>query len=264
MSIQVINENDYIRDSRAVINSNFTELDEGKAPLSSPAFTGTPTAPTPTATDDSTKVATTEFVHDNTDNKLPLAGGTMTGQIKLSGGGADKRVCNVDTSSTTSFCGGTAYNNGAIIWLMGKDNTGSPGHFQIDAHDGNTYKRLEGAADGTLTWGGNDIAIAKDVAPIYGKHGNAPSLTVPSDAIYLMVVCNYSYNVPSTSKVYIGLLGGGDYNDGVQHIGTVDILRGSDYASLGLTYSITTDGTKKITVSASTNTTNISLIKVFA
>lgn len=32
------------------------------APLASPAFTGTPTAPTPTAGDDSTKVATTAFV----------------------------------------------------------------------------------------------------------------------------------------------------------------------------------------------------------
>lgn len=35
---------------------------QGKAPLDSPAFTGTPTAPTPASGDDSTKVATTEFV----------------------------------------------------------------------------------------------------------------------------------------------------------------------------------------------------------
>ena len=55
----------------------------GLAPINSPAFTGTPTAPTPTASDDSTKIATTEFVHDNTDNKLPLAGGTLTGQLVI-------------------------------------------------------------------------------------------------------------------------------------------------------------------------------------
>ena len=36
----------------------------GLAPLESPAFTGTPTAPTPTSGDDSTKVATTAFVQD--------------------------------------------------------------------------------------------------------------------------------------------------------------------------------------------------------
>lgn len=37
---------------------------DSKAPLASPAFTGTPTAPTPTAGDDSTKIATTEFVEN--------------------------------------------------------------------------------------------------------------------------------------------------------------------------------------------------------
>jgi hypothetical protein len=36
--------------------------DTSKAPLASPTFTGTPTAPTPTAGDNSTKIATTAFV----------------------------------------------------------------------------------------------------------------------------------------------------------------------------------------------------------
>lgn len=36
--------------------------DTSRAPLASPGFTGTPTAPTPAATDKTTKVATTEFV----------------------------------------------------------------------------------------------------------------------------------------------------------------------------------------------------------
>lgn len=39
-----------------------------KAPLSSPAFTDAPTAPTPAADDDSTKIATTEFVNDYVDS----------------------------------------------------------------------------------------------------------------------------------------------------------------------------------------------------
>lgn len=34
----------------------------GKAPLASPALTGTPTAPTPATADNSTKIATTAFV----------------------------------------------------------------------------------------------------------------------------------------------------------------------------------------------------------
>ena len=39
-----------------------------KAPLASPAFTGNPTAPTPTAGDNSTKIATTAFVKDAVDD----------------------------------------------------------------------------------------------------------------------------------------------------------------------------------------------------
>lgn len=42
-----------------------------KAPLASPAFTGTPTAPTPTAGDNSTKVATTAFVKTAVDSATP-------------------------------------------------------------------------------------------------------------------------------------------------------------------------------------------------
>ena len=64
MAITTINENDYIKDSRTVINNNFTELDTLKAPLASPALTGTPTAPTPTPGDDSTKLATTAYVRE--------------------------------------------------------------------------------------------------------------------------------------------------------------------------------------------------------
>lgn len=42
------------------------------ASLASPAFTGTPTAPTPTAGDDSTKVATTAFVQNRIGQKLEV------------------------------------------------------------------------------------------------------------------------------------------------------------------------------------------------
>ncbi len=92
-----------------------TQIDT-KAPLASPALTGTPTAPTATAGDNSTKIATTAFVGTEVSNlvdsapstlntlnelaaalgddasfsttvtnsiatKLPLSGGTMTGDI---------------------------------------------------------------------------------------------------------------------------------------------------------------------------------------
>ena len=50
----------------------------GAAPLASPALTGTPTAPTPTATDNTTKIATTAYVKSNQafPNLGPLTSGT--------------------------------------------------------------------------------------------------------------------------------------------------------------------------------------------
>ena len=54
-------------DSKAVLTTTQTALDL-KAPLASPALTGTPTAPTPTAGDSSTKIATTAFVINNQKN----------------------------------------------------------------------------------------------------------------------------------------------------------------------------------------------------
>lgn len=53
-----------------------------KAGTASPAFTGTPTAPTAAVGTNTTQIATTAFV---TANSLPLAGGTLTGDLVLSG-----------------------------------------------------------------------------------------------------------------------------------------------------------------------------------
>ena len=47
-----------------------------KAPLASPAFTGSPTAPTQNSNDSSTKIATTAFVNTALSNALGLSGGT--------------------------------------------------------------------------------------------------------------------------------------------------------------------------------------------
>jgi hypothetical protein len=52
------------------------------APLASPAFTGTPTAPTPASGTNSTQIATTAFV---TSNFLSLSGGTVSGTITIGG-----------------------------------------------------------------------------------------------------------------------------------------------------------------------------------
>jgi hypothetical protein len=54
----------------------------GAAPLASPALTGNPTAPTPTAADNDTSIATTAFVQGEIAAKAPLASPTFTGDPK--------------------------------------------------------------------------------------------------------------------------------------------------------------------------------------
>lgn len=60
--------------------TNLTTDIAAKAPLASPTFTGTPAAPTPTAGDSSTKLATTAFVAAAANSSITL-NGTLTGTI---------------------------------------------------------------------------------------------------------------------------------------------------------------------------------------
>lgn len=71
-----------------VPNMGFGEMIAGFAPLNSPAFTGTPTAPTPTLGDSSGNIATTQFVQETLSEGLSgnlttttQAPGTLTTQI---------------------------------------------------------------------------------------------------------------------------------------------------------------------------------------
>ena len=61
---------------RAQYTQNGTNIDTalaGKAPLASPALTGTPTAPTAASGTNTTQIATTAFVKDAVDNGLAVA-----------------------------------------------------------------------------------------------------------------------------------------------------------------------------------------------
>ena len=55
---------------------------EKLAPKASPAFSGTPTAPTPSTSDNSTRIATTSFVHSLVDTKNDVYIGAGTGSVK--------------------------------------------------------------------------------------------------------------------------------------------------------------------------------------
>lgn len=83
-----------------------------KAPINSPTFTGTPTAPTPAAGDNSTKVATTAFVKTNSESNSigvgqtwqNVTGSRVAGATYTNTSGKSIMVI-VDTGSTMSDVG---------------------------------------------------------------------------------------------------------------------------------------------------------------
>jgi hypothetical protein len=104
--------------------SAITGLDSalaGKAPLASPAFTGNPTAPTPTVGDNDTSIATTAFVKTALDNQAssgmlpsndqPLMNGSASAGVSETGSRSD-HVHPTDTSrapASAATASGTSF-----------------------------------------------------------------------------------------------------------------------------------------------------------
>ena len=90
---------------------------------------------------------------------LPIAGGTMTGDLALSLNAAVKRV---DAAGVLALRGGMSTSDGAYLALYGKD-AAELGMFTLAVSDGSNVYRLQGKNDATLTWCGNSIvALAKE------------------------------------------------------------------------------------------------------
>lgn len=174
------------------------------APKASPAFTGTPTAPTPANGDNSTKIATTAFVKNN---YLPLAGGTMTGAIRVQTSGIFG--INVRDDNYTVIYGGTGAGNGARIILRGKDYSDA-GSFLIAAHNGVAARELIGKPDGTLTWAGNNV-ITSAGGTMTG------TITIGANVVALKRIDNQGS---------LNLYGGNTYNGGAYAV-----FYGKDYSN---------------------------------
>ena len=178
------------------------------APIDSPAFTGTPTAPTPTAGDNSTKIATTEFVN----GYLPLSGGTMTGNINMgskafnmgASSSDDGRIYTI--SNYLRIVGGNSTSNGS--WLDVGSSSSSNKGITINASDGNgTTKELKALYDGTLTWDSNNILTA----------GNYSNYALPLSGGTVTGQIKSSYNdilARSTDTNYLTIMGGSTYSTG--------------------------------------------------
>jgi Chaperone of endosialidase len=97
----------------------------GGAPLASPTFSGSPTAPTPGAGDNSTKLATTAFVQSKVSGLyLPLTGGTVTGGLTVQGtlqGAVIAASTNIQVNVAAS-ANALLYLQGARSWYVGSMN----------------------------------------------------------------------------------------------------------------------------------------------
>ncbi len=91
-------------------------------------ISGTATAVTPTAGDDSTKIATTEFVQDeiatNLQNYLPLTGGSITGNLSVSGTITGDVTGNADTATNATNDGNGDEISTTYLPLAGGTMTG--------------------------------------------------------------------------------------------------------------------------------------------
>jgi hypothetical protein len=113
-----------------------------KAPLASPALTGTPTAPTPTMADNTTKLATTEFVKGQ--NYAALASPTFTGDPKA----PTPAVGDNDTSlATTEFVKAQGYAPLASPAFTGNPTAPTPSAADNDTSVATTaYVKAQGYA----------------------------------------------------------------------------------------------------------------------
>lgn len=81
------------------LSERLDDVEAGKAPLASPAFTGTPTVPTPAEGDDSGKIATTEFVN-----------------LAVGNGGKPLLITKSTSASTAFDMISTAFNNNRLVY----------------------------------------------------------------------------------------------------------------------------------------------------
>ncbi len=159
----------------------------GAAPLASPAFTGTPTAPTQTAGDNSTKVATDAFVLANAGGGGPpsgSAGGSLSGTYPNPGLSSTVAIPSGATA-TTQTTGDNSTKVATDAFVLANAGGGGPPSGSAGGSLSGTYPNPglsstvaipSGATATTQTTGDNSTKVATDAF----VQANLPSVPVSS------------------------------------------------------------------------------------
>jgi hypothetical protein len=181
-----------------------------KAPIASPAFTGVPTAPTPATSDNSTKVATTEYVKasitaanagissiGDVSNTSNAKGAVISGTTQLILTPADANFAGIVTTATQTFAGAKTFTNTVTF---GKD---------IKVNGMTIGRPANPFASNT-----QNIAIGNNVMGKYAPTAWTTDYNIGIGYSALFNLTNGGENVAIGSTAMY-LLSSGDYNTGV-------------------------------------------------
>ena len=200
----------------------------GAAPLASPNFTGTPTAPTPATSDDSTKIATTDFTQNLIGTTISALNTTLQSQIgvlaplispALAGTPTAPTVATSDNSTsiaTTAWVRNQGYGSGGGL------PSGSQYQRLVNTNGGAAYATsaaggLDASADSAA--GTNDYLAISHVATSpqcangciidgSGLPGSAPSasVTITGSATKRIKIIGWKTNQSPANSVYLALV----------------------------------------------------------
>ena len=129
---------------------------------------------------------------------LPLAGGTMTGDIVTKPENKVFQLYNNDASGSSAFFGGNNEKVGGVLRLVGIDdnsNRSCTGGWRLSAADGTEVVNwIEGRSDGSICdSNGKNILTSGNVVPNYSAGvslSNNSNFTCPNDGI--IIACGYN------------------------------------------------------------------------
>ena len=182
--------------------SNINDNIDTKAPISSPAFTGNPTAPTQAANDNSTKIATTEYADRSTENGINTASLNsglylVTDPQFVHAGYLNSTPVWKSVTSGTIRCAIIPVTPGAFVSVTANNDQ----NFEIAAFKSYSDPVLDQSPDmSTATGWTNVISIKKGTNAIF---------VLPSDANYLYCYIGLS---PTYTRLPVKLcINGYDY-----------------------------------------------------